>query len=50
MIVIAWSPNGKILATRSDDWTVKLWDAATGKLLVSLQGSPPFYAAVLYGA
>ena len=35
MIVIAWSPNGKILAARSDDWTVKLWmppRANAGKL------------------
>ena len=35
---IAWSPNGKTLATGSDDRTVKLWDAATGKLLANLPG------------
>ena len=35
---IAWSPNGKTLATGSDDRTVKLWDAAAGKLLANLLG------------
>jgi WD40 repeat protein len=35
---IAWSPNGKTLASGSGDRTVKLWDIATGKLLSSLWG------------
>ena len=35
---VAWSPDGKTLATGSDDQTVKLWEAATGKLLANLPG------------
>ena len=35
---VAWSPDGKTLATGSDDPTVKLCEAATGKLLADLPG------------
>ena len=35
---IAWSPDGKTLVSGCTDKTVKLWDAATGKMLASLQG------------
>ena len=35
---LAFSPDGKTLATGSRDLTVKLWDAATGKLLRTLVG------------
>jgi hypothetical protein len=34
---ITWSPDGKTLASGSYDQTVKLWEAATGKLLGTLQ-------------
>jgi hypothetical protein len=35
---VAWSSDGKTLASGSTDQTVKFWEAATGKLLTSLQG------------
>lgn len=34
---IAWSPDGFKIATASDDYTAKVWDATTGKLLVTIQ-------------
>jgi WD40 repeat protein len=35
---VAWSPDGKRLATGSEDKTAKVWDAATGKELLTLSG------------
>jgi WD40 repeat protein len=39
-VFVAFSPDGKRLATAAQDGTVKLWDVTTGQHRLTLKGSP----------
>ena len=45
---VAFSPDGKLVASASDDCTVRLWDAATGAALQTLEGHSEDVYAVAF--
>lgn len=45
---IAWSPDGRILASSGADQMIRLWDAQGGKLLQTLEGHTDWVSSVTW--
>ena len=48
VLSVAWSPDGKRLATGSQDTTAKVWDAASGRDVLTLRGQHDSISSVAW--
>jgi WD40 repeat protein len=48
VLSVAFSPDSRLLASASDDKTVRLWDAATGALQRTLEGHSDVVLSVAF--
>ncbi len=47
---VAFSPNGQLIATGSEDTTAKIWDTQTGRLLMSVQENDTPVVSVVFSS
>ncbi len=45
---VVWSPDGKNIASASDDKSIKIWNAQTGQCVSTLIGHSGYVTAVSY--